>query len=78
MNVQPITISEFRKNTKVILDQAMNKKSKIFISRGWEVYELRFVGDATLATKPELKEQLDTMPVNEPIVVKDSQEWSVI
>lgn len=60
MNVQPITISEFRKNTKVILDQA--KTRTIYISRGWEVFKLEGLGDATLSYTPELKEKLLSMP----------------
>ena len=73
MNVQPITITEFRKNTKIILDQALNNKEKIFISRGWEVYELKFVGDATLSTVPEIKEKLGTMANREPVVVYEDE-----
>ena len=60
MNVQPITISEFRKNTKLILDQA--KDRTIYLARGWEVYRLELVGDATLSVKSELGEKLATHP----------------
>lgn len=64
MLVKPIPITEFRKNTKLLLDQARTKT--LYIARNWEIYELKLVGDGTLAKVPELKEKLDTMPVTKP------------
>lgn len=60
MNIQPITISEFRKNTKVILDLTVDRD--IYISRGWEVFKLQRVSDSILTLLPELKEKIDTQP----------------
>ena len=69
--VKPVTVSEFRKHTKIILDQAKTKE--IYVARNWELYKLTFVGDATLSALPELRDKLSTQPTVIPGVVPASQ-----
>ena len=50
MNIRPITITEFRKNTKVILDNTTNEP--IYLNRRFEVFKLERVGEGGLSIPP--------------------------
>lgn len=67
MNIQPISVTEFRSNMKKVLDEAKDKV--IYISRNWEVYELKRV-DNYPTTPKNILSKLDTMLEKNTLLLK--------